>query len=296
MKKILLICLWLAMSGVVRADQAPVIDVWPGAAPGDTRNIPEEKPETKGGITRIGNVSHPTLTIYRPDKDKDNGSAIIICPGGGYSILAWDLEGTEVAQRLNQAGITGIVLKYRVPVARTVQTKDFMPLMDAQRAISLVRSKAGEWNIDADRIGILGFSAGGNLAALACTNFAQRTYDAIDDVDKVSDRPDFGVLVYPAYLLVDKAETLSPNLPVSSQTPPIFFVHADNDHLSSAGSIMLYLALKHAGVPAELHIYTQGGHGFGLRKSEHPAYTWPDRLEEWLKSQGYLKSHHDAQK
>ena len=236
---------------------------------------------------------------------------MIICPGGGYNILAWDLEGTEVADWLNSAGVTGIVLKYRVPAKRGPDLHGFIPLMDAQRAISLVRSKAGELGIDPKRIGILGFSAGGNLAALSCTNFDTRSYDGIDDVDKVSCRPDFGVLIYPAYLLVEKPKAekpkgnkaaavpatnpspqapdqLSPLLPISAQTPPIFFAHANDDGVPPAGSAIMYLALKRAGVKAELHIYTFGGHGFGLRPTTRPCSTWPKRCEEWMHSIGLL--------
>jgi len=270
------------------ADQTTAIDVWPATPPGDTRKPAAEKAETRGKITRTSNVSKPTLTFFRPAKDKDTGAAVIICPGGGYSILAWDLEGTEVAEWLNSAGVTGIILKYRVP-AQKGETKGFMPLMDAQRAISLVRSKAKDVGIDPKRIGILGFSAGGNLSALACTNFNERSYDAIDEVDQVSCRPDFGVLVYPAYLLVDKTDELSPLLPVTGRTPPIFFAHANDDGITSAGSAIMYLALKKAGVSSELHIYAHGGHGFGLRPTTRPCSTWPQRCEEWMMSTGLLK-------
>src|SRR5205807_221696 len=162
-----------------------------------TGSKPGEKP-----VLRISNVSHPTLTVHRPAKDKDTGAAVVICPGGGYSILAWDLEGTEVAKWLNSIGVTGIILKYRVP-GRPDDPNHRLPLEDAQRAMSLVRSKAKEWDIDPGRVGMLGFSAGGNLTARACTQFDHRSYDAIDDVDKVSCRPDFGVLVYPAWLVED---------------------------------------------------------------------------------------------
>ena len=268
--------------------RASVIDVWPGKAPGETRKEAPEESKTTNAVTRTGNVFKPTLTIYRAPKDKDTGTSVIICPGGGYSILAWDLEGTEVAQWLNSAGVTGIILKYRVPVKKNGDIAGFMPLMDAQRAVSLVRSKAKEWDIDANRIGILGFSAGGHLSAMACTDFDTRSYDAIDDVDKLSCRPDFGVLVYPAYLTVDKTQTLSPEIHVSAKTPPIFIAGAADDGVTNVGSPVLFLALKQAGVSSELHLFTAGGHGFGLRPSAKPCSTWPQRCEEWMKAQGLL--------
>jgi len=271
---------------------APVVDVWPGDVPGETGKIgpekSEQKPKGDKPITLITNVTKPTLTIYRAPKDKDTGAAVVICPGGGYSVLAWDLEGTEVADWLNSIGVTGIVLKYRVP-KRPDTVASAPPLQDAQRAVSLVRSKAGEWGIDPKRIGILGFSAGGNLTALACTNYDHRTYEAVDDADKISCRPDFGVCVYPAWLVDDKTGQLKPEFHVTSETPQMFFVHAGNDGITSANSVEMYLALKHANVPAEIHVYPTGGHGFGLRPSKEPCSEWPQRCEAWMRSQGLLK-------
>jgi acetyl esterase/lipase len=177
--------------------------------------------------------------------------------------------------------VTGIVLKYRVP-ARKNQPKHLAPLQDAQRAMSLVRSHAKEWDLDPHRIGILGFSAGGHLAAVTCTNHDKRQYDAVDDADKVSCRPDFAVLVYPAYLTV--GNRLAPEVRVNAQTPPVFFVHAGDDPISAEGSITMYLALRQAKVPAEMHLYASGGHGFGLRPTGKPATTWPKRCEEWLRA------------
>jgi acetyl esterase/lipase len=270
---------------------APVIDVWPGDAPGETGKIGPEKSEQKPRgdkpITLITNVTKPTLTLYRAPKDKETGAAVVICPGGGYSVLAWDLEGTEVADWLNSVGVTGIVLKYRCP-KRPDREASAPPLQDAQRAMSLVRSKAGDWGIDPKRIGILGFSAGGNLTALACTHFDHRTYDAIDDADKASCRPDFGVAVYPAWLVDEKSWQLKPEFHVDSSTPRMFFVHAGNDGITSANSVEMYLALKHAGVPAELHVYPTGGHGFGLRPSSDACSQWPQRCEAWMRNQGLI--------
>jgi acetyl esterase/lipase len=278
------------------ADKPVVIDVWPGKVPGETGNIGEEKfLEQKTGekqVKRLTNVTKPTITIYHPVKDKDTGAAVLICPGGGYNILAWDLEGEEVATWLNSIGVTGIVLKYRVP-RRPDQPKDKPPigaLQDAQRALSLVRSKAKELGIDPKRLGMLGFSAGGHLTAWASTNFDKRAYEPIDDVDKVSCRPDFEVLIYPGGLVAKDKDELDPAIRVSKDTPPAFFAHASNDPVKPENSVQMYLALKKAGVPAELHIYSSGGHGFGLRPSEQPCSTWPQRCGEWLRTQGFLKA------
>lgn len=272
--------------------QAPTFDVWPGDVPGETGDVTGEalrpsKPEVKQ-VRRLSNVSRPTITIFHAPKDKDTGTSVVICPGGGYSILAMDLEGTEVADWLNSIGVTGIVLKYRVPRRKDLP-KHQAPLQDAQRAVSLVRANADQWGLRADRIGILGFSAGGHLSAIASTNFDQRHYEAIDAIDKVSCRPDFTVLVYPAYLTEGEGLDLAPEIRVTAETPPTFFAHADDDRISSKNSVAMYLALKAAGVSADLHIYAAGGHGFGLRPSDSPCSTWPARCEQWMRQQGLLQ-------
>ena len=275
--------------------QTQVLDVWPGKAPGETEPIGEEKVlDHKPGerqVKRITNVSKPTLTVFRPTSDKDTGAAVVVCPGGGYNILAWDLEGEEVARWLNSVGVTGIVLKYRVP-RRPNQPKDQPPLgalQDAQRAMSLVRGHAKEWNLDPQRIGILGFSAGGHLAAATATNFDKRAYEPVDALDKLSCRPDFAVLVYPGYLIAKDKDELSPDIRIRKDCPPMFFAHAGDDRVKAENSILTYLALKRAGVSAELHIYASGGHGFGLRASDQPSSTWPGRCADWLRIQGFLK-------
>jgi acetyl esterase/lipase len=285
---------FLIAAAPIQADEPTAFDVWPGKVPGEAADLgPEkfldQKPDEKRPVKRLGNVSRPTLTVFRPTKNV-NGAAVVICPGGGYNILAWDLEGTEVAQWLNSIGVTGIVLKYRVP-RRPMDAKDKPPpgaLQDAQRAISVVRSKATELGIDPKRIGILGFSAGGHLAAAASTNFDKRSYEPIDAVDAVSSRPDFTVLIYPAYLTMKGTTELNGDIHVSKATPPTFFVHASNDPISAENSVGMYLALKRSGVAAELHLYATGGHGFGLRPSDHPCCRWPDRCADWLRSQGML--------
>jgi acetyl esterase/lipase len=278
------------------ADQKPlVLPLWPGTAPGETGNVGEEKyqdprPNEKP-VKRLANVSKPSIAVFRPAKEKDTGAAVVIAPGGGYNILAWDLEGEEVAAWLNSLGVTGIVLKYRVP-RRPGEPRDKPPagaLQDAQRALSLVRSKAAEWGLDPQRIGMLGFSAGGHLTAWAATNFDHRAYEPIDAVDQVSPRPDFAVLVYPAYLITRDKTGLAPDIRVTKDTPRCFFAHAADDGVPAENSVQMALALRKAGVPAELHIYGKGGHGFGLRPSENTCSTWPQRCEEWLRSQGLLK-------
>jgi acetyl esterase/lipase len=276
-------------------DKPIVLKVWPGKAPGEYAAIAEEKVlDQKPGekpVKRLTNVSQPTLTIFRPAKEKDTGAAVLICPGGGYNILAWDLEGEEVAAWLNSIGVTGIVLKYRVP-RRPEQPKGSPPpgpLQDAQRALSLIRSQAQEHGIDPRRLGILGFSAGGHLAASASTNFDKRAYGPIDDVDKLSCRPDFTVLIYPAYLIGKSGDELAPDIRVRKECPPTFFAHAGDDPIKADNSVLTYLALKRAGVAAELHVYASGGHGFGLRPSDRPCSTWPQRCAAWLQAQGLLK-------
>jgi acetyl esterase/lipase len=289
-----LLFLFLLQEGSA-GEKPGVLNVWPGKVPGGTEVIPEEKfLESKPGekqVKRLANVSKPTLTLFRPEKNLDTGTAVIVFPGGGYNILAWDLEGEEVAAWLNSQGVTALVLKYRVPRPAD-QPKNQPPpgpLQDAQRALSLVRSRAREWGIDPQRIGVLGFSAGGHLAASAATRFGKRVYEPIDAVDNFSCRPDFAVLIYPAYLVAKDKNELAADLPISKETPPMFLVHAANDPIKADNSIVLFQALQRAGVSAELHVYATGGHGFGLRASEHPSSTWPQRCGEWLRSQGLLK-------
>lgn len=287
----------LLLSGLVQAEDRPLtLDLWPGKPPGPIAAMAEEKDTTKEKdnliagrrVIRLGNVSRPTITVYRPAKAKEGGPCVLVCPGGGYHILAMDLEGTEVCEWLNGLGITAVLLKYRVPAPKT-GPRHLAPLMDAQRAMSLIRSKAGEWKIDPKKIGILGFSAGGHLSAMTATSYDKRVYDQVDSVDEVSSRPDFAVLVYPGYLVDRKRERLSEELRVTKETPPMFLVHAGDDPVPAESSVLMYLALKKAGVAAELHVYGSGGHGYGLRKTSKPVTAWPARCEEWLRERGWLK-------
>ena len=290
----------LALGGMapppaVRGADAPppeTVVLWPGEAPGEVGAIPPEKAETQGGILRVSNVFHPMMTLFRPEPSKNTGAAVLICPGGGYNILASDHEGDQVAKFLVDQGVTGIVLKYRVP--RRAGTPNTEPppqaLMDAQRAMGLVRRHAAEWKIDPTRVGILGFSAGGHLAAWAsATAGDRRTYPPVDSADKLNAHPDFAVLIYPAYLTRKGSDALAAEVPVDAEYPATFFAMAGDDPLGVDGSLALYKALKAAKVPAEIHIYATGGHGFGMNKTEHPSASWPTRMADWMKSRGLLK-------
>jgi acetyl esterase/lipase len=274
----------------------PAVPLWPKTAPGENGDIGSERDTTGPNgalvagrrVIRLGNVSVPTLTVYRPSKEKDTGAAVLVFPGGGYSILALDLEGTEICEWLNSIGVTGILVKYRVP-ARAGQPKWAAPLQDAQRALGMVRKRAGELRLDPKRIGVVGFSAGGHLAAVASTNFDRRTYDAVDEADAANCRPDFSLLIYPAYLTVkEDGDKVAPELKVTGETPPTFLVQAEDDGVRVETSLFYYAALRNAKVPAEMHLYAAGGHGYGLRPSANLVTTWPKRAEEWLRSLGVL--------
>ena len=287
------LCLAVALGPLARADDPPspkTLDLWPASAPGEKGEVPAETLEVKD-VKRVGNVSRPTLTIFRPDPVKDTGASVVICPGGGYGILAIDHEGDQVARWLNSIGVTGVVLKYRVPRRAGTPSDEPPPqaLMDAQRGLGLVRSRAGEFGLDPGRIGILGFSAGGHLAAWEATNPETRAYEPVDDADKVSCRPDFAVLIYPAYLAPKGTEALAPEIRVGPDSPPTFFAHASDDPVTVESSVRMYLALKRAGVPAEMHLYAAGGHGFGINPGDRPVAAWPKRCEEWMRARGLLK-------
>lgn len=298
MKRSLLIALSvfpvLALTTNVSADNPIILDVWPGTPPGETKQLPAEADQTKPDdkliagrrIIKLGNVSTPQIAVYQPESDKRNGAAVVICPGGGHHILAYDLEGTEVAEWLNSLGITGIVLKYRVPF-RDKDRRWLAAVQDAQRAMSLVRHHAKDWEIDPSRIGICGFSAGGETAALTSI-FNERQYEAIDQLDQLSSRPDFAMLIYSAGLVEKDKTTLHDYLKVSKDTPPMFFAHAFDDRVSIHHPLALAGALKEAGVSAELHVYATGGHGYGLRPTDEPVTRWPEQAATWMKP--YIKA------
>ena len=268
------------------------VNVWPAAAPGETGKIGPQRvlpPRGTKKVTRITDVSTPTLTLYRPAAEKATGCAVLVCPGGGYHILAYDLEGTEVAQWLNALGVTALLLKYRVP-RRDKDAPYVAPLQDAQRALRLARSHAKDWGIDPKRLGILGFSAGGNLAVMASVCWDKPAYEPIDDVDRLSCRPDFQIPIYPAYLFDKKDRSrLSPLLRITDKTPPAFIVVTHDDADRDVYAALYYAALKRAGVAGELHIFLKGGHGYGLRPSERPVSHWPQLCAHWLKELGLLK-------
>jgi acetyl esterase/lipase len=265
------------------------IPMWPRGAPGATQNPAAEADTTTSKdnliagkpLVRLGNVSNPTITVYQPTT-KPTGAAIVVFPGGGYHILAMDLEGTEVCDWLTSSGIACVILKYRVPDSGPYP-KSSAALQDAQRAVGLVRSRAEEWHIDPHRIGVLGFSAGAHLAAALSTHFEQRLYDSVDDADSVSCRPDFAVIVYPGYLAIAE-QNMAPNAEIhpTEKTPPSIIIQAEDDSVHVENATVYFLALKNAKVPAELHIYAEGGHGYGLRPTNLPVTHWPKLVETWL--------------
>jgi len=304
------------------------VAIWPGAAP-DAQPVagPEtvwtDSSELIGGKPVVGvkNVTRPTMTVYSPS-GRNTGAAVAVFPGGGYQILAIDLEGTEVCDWLTSRGITCVLLKYRVPdnngypkPAPYPKSGPYpespMALEDAQRTMGLVRLHAAEWHIDPHKVGVMGFSAGGHLVAAISTHFEKRLYPAVDAADKESCRPDFAVALYPGHLSIDAAEWdakfgtkkfavnapanadkdlgLNPEVPVTRETPPTFLLQAEDDHVDNVNdSLAYYIALKNAGVPVEIHLYAQGGHAFGLRRTKQPITDWPQLFETWLRTIGMI--------
>ncbi|MFO0915034.1 MAG: alpha/beta hydrolase [Pirellulales bacterium] len=289
------------------AEPQEVVAIWPGVAPDEptgsegakigeeyVRMSPElerKQVEVTESTRMITNVTRPTLTIFPAPAEHRSRAAVIICPGGGYWDLYWQLEGEEVAEWLNSIGVTGVILKYRVP-RRAGEPEELparRPLQDAQRAISLVRQRAKDWGLDQDKIGIIGFSAGGHLAIAAATESDRRTYDSIDATDEVSCRPDFAISVYPGYLKARDRAELAPYLRIPPTTPPVFLVHGGDDIISSPEhSLLMYQGLKQAGIPAELHIYSGTTHDFGVRPSDRPYGGWTQACAKWMHDQGWI--------
>jgi acetyl esterase/lipase len=297
---IVLLLVGLFVTAPAFSGEPLVVELWPGKTPGDAGIKGAETSRIHqsplvGPTKLITNVTKPTLTIYQPARGKNTQTAMVICPGGGYWDLYWELEGEEVAAWLNSVGITGIILKYRCP-RRPGDVRGEPPLgpqLDAQRAVSLVRSRGAEWGIDKNRIGIVGFSAGGHLALATATNFAKRTYEPIDAIDQVSCRPDFAVCCYSGYLKPKDKDGIRSDIHIPADTPPIFLAHASDDRESYGGSIsensvFMYLALKRAGIPAELHVYATGDHDFGVRQNQKLPSSWPQLCVNWLRSRGLL--------
>lgn len=270
-----------------------VVTLWPQGAPGpNTTTGPEAETSTAASpmiagrwVARVGNVSVPTLTVYAA-KGAGNGAGVVVLPGGAYKILAMDLEGTEVCDWLTARGVACFLLKYRVPGTGPYPKSD-EALADAQRAVGLVREHAAEWKVDAKKIGVLGFSAGGHLAAAVSTHYEKRLYAKVDAADELSCRPDFAVVVYPGYLAdAENGMKFSADIPVTKDTPPTFLVQAEDDPVHVENAVEYFLALKGVGVPAELHVYAEGGHGYGLRQTMLPVTGWPDLVDVWMKTIG----------
>lgn len=278
------------------------IPIWPAMAP-DAQPLPGPETETQEMSdgkpwVAVTNVAKPTMTVYAP-KGTNTGAAVIVFPGGGFQVLAMDLEGTEACDWLTSNGITCILLKYRVPSEPYQWRCDCRPdnfvtsvpaLQDAQRTMRLVRLHAKEWQIDPRKIGVMGFSAGGYLVAEISTNFAPGLYPSVDAADRESSRPDFALAIYPGHLATDN-NVLNPNIPVSRDTPPTFLLQAENDNTDGVNqSLVYYTALKKAGVPVEMHLYAQGGHAFGLRRTQLPITSWPQLAETWLRTIGIVRN------
>jgi acetyl esterase/lipase len=287
---------WSQQSGWPVGPGHTVLTLWPNGAPGPkTATGPEEDTSGPTGklvagrpVVRLGDVSVPTLTLFSP-KGKNTGAAVVVFPGGSYKILAIDLEGTEVCDWLTSRGVTCALLKYRVPDTGPYP-KSPEALEDAQRAVGMVREHAVEWGVDPKRVGVLGFSAGANLAVAVSTHYEQRLYPAVDAADQLSCRPDFAVVVYPAYLaLPEKGFAFTPDMPVTKDTPQTFLVQAEDDWAHVENAVQYFMALKNAGVPTEMHIYAEGGHGYGLRRTNLPVTRWPDLVDLWLKTIGMVQ-------
>ena len=282
---LLLACVAIATAS---ASEPIIWNIWPGQPPGDEAQLGPEFDRTGADgrlvagrrVIRLTNVSVPTVAIFKPKPDIDTGAAVVIAPGGGHTILAYDLEGTEVAAWLNSIGLTGIVLKYRVP-SRDPDQRWLAAAQDGQRAMSLVRGRADEIGIDPDRIGIIGFSAGGTPVRYAAL-VRERLYEPVDRYDAVSFRPAFAAPIY--------AGGVPEGATITEECPPFFMVIAHDDRDRSVAVAELYIALKQANVSAELHIYERGGHGYGLRSTELPVTTWPARMEDWMRQLGFLET------
>ncbi len=254
-----------------------IIYLWPGKVPGELKEKmpPVIDNSKKDNIIRFTEVTNPAIEIYKPDPSLNNRASVIVCPGGGYGILAYDLEGTEVASWLNKLGFTALVLQYRVP------NKKEGALQDVQRAIRIVRNKASEWGINPDKTGVMGFSAGGSLSARASTLFYMKTYKPVDKADSLSCRPSFTMLIYPAYLDQGPELTLTPELKLTKEVPPMYIFQTSDDTYGNSALVMTS-ALRKEKLQVELHFLPNGGHGYGLRKGNIAAETWPILAEKWL--------------
>ncbi len=269
--------LFLLFSLSIFSQKKDIIYLWPGKVPGELKekHDPVLDPARKANEVRFAEITNPAFEIYLPDPSVRNGAGVIICPGGAYKILSYDKEGTEIAAWLNKLGYTAFVLQYRIP------DKQEGALQDAQRAIRLVRRNATKWKLDPEKIGIMGFSAGGSLSARTSTLFSKKTYTPVDEGDSLSCRPTFALLIYPAYLDQGPDKTLTPELQLTKDTPPIFIFQTADDQYGNSALVMAS-ALRDAKLPVELHILPTGGHGYGLRPGKPAPDTWPVLAEKWL--------------
>jgi acetyl esterase/lipase len=283
----------LGTTGTARGTAPIEVLLWPEGRMsqlGEPEKIIDNSKDPAKPFRTIFNVSIPSITVYRPTSTNLSIPAVVICPGGCYVGLAIDHEGHDVARWLNSLGIAGVVLKYRVPT-RNGDGQHLLPLQDVQRAISWVRFRAKEWNLDPKKIGIMGFSAGGHLAAHVSNNYKLRAYESGEDMDRLSCRPDFSILVYPAYLAKNgTGPVLNSEFKVTTNTPPAFLVQTEDDMISVENSLFYYLALKKVQVPAYMVLYPKGGHGYGLGVQGGAVASWPQHCESWMRDRGILKS------
>jgi acetyl esterase/lipase len=288
----LMACVLIASSTVPAAEREE-IEIWPGPLPAGAVELdPEKVEQLKSELTeeRIKLVERATLTVFSAPPETANSCAVIICPGGGYNILAWPKEGLEVAEWFNSIGVTAFVLKYRVP-RRIPDNIHWEPMQDVQRAIRVVRRDAGKWKVDPNRIGTLGFSAGGHLTVMSGVQFATKCYDRVDDADDLSCRPDFICPIYAAYLgngYIDDVAELGSLVTVTKETPPTFMAVTWDDKMRGAQSALLFARLREHDVPAELHVYSKGGHGYGMRPSQNPVSQWGQHLHAWLQAMEFI--------
>ena len=277
MKQIFIVILILGSFSAF-SQKNELIYLWPGKVPGESKEKrpPSVDTSRKDNVFRYSEVTNPAMEVFLPNAANRNGSAVIVCPGGGYRILAYDLEGTEIAAWLNNLGFTAFVLQYRIP------DKKEGALQDVQRAIRIVRDNSQKWNISSEKVGVMGFSAGGSLSARASTLFNKRTYPPVDKSDSLSCRPSFTMLIYPAYLDQGPDFTLTPELELSKDVPSIYIFQTADDPYGNSALVMAG-ALRNAKLPVELHFLSTGGHGYGLRPGKVAAETWPVLAEKWLK-------------
>ncbi len=298
--------LWIIISINCSFGQVMTLNVWPEGIPGVkiSDNYAEKPTMSEGIYTRFERVTNPMIFVYLPSKENANGTAVVICPGGGYAALAFSHEGIAIAKWLNEHGIAGIILKYRLPSDQIMKDKTVGPLQDAQEALRIVRRNAAPWNINPGKIGVIGFSAGGHLASTLSTHYADKVYEV---KDTTSAKPDFSILIYPV-ITMDESFThagsrrnligdnpspelvnkFSGEMQVTEKTPPAFLVHSGDDKtVPVRNSIVYYEALQKFGIPGELHIFRKGGHGYGLSVNSGTQAAWPDLCLNWMKSLGF---------